>query len=78
MTSRGGCFPALAALLLAAVFAPPTVGAPELDEKARCARIDARLDRLQSELRAGYTAKRGRKLKELQRVLEEQRRTECR
>ena len=53
-------------------------GVPERDERMRCACLEGRLDRVQRDLRTGYDAKRGRKLKERQRVLENQRKTECR
>jgi hypothetical protein len=54
------------------------IAAQERDERQRCACLEGRLDHLQSELRAGYTARRGRRLKERQRDLEEQRRKVCR
>jgi hypothetical protein len=53
-------------------------GVPERDERMRCACLEGRLDRVHRELRSGYDAKRGRKLKERQRALEEQKKTECR
>jgi hypothetical protein len=83
MTSHRRTLAALATGLLAVLTALPFAaasgsGVPERDERLRCACIEGRLDRVQRELRTGYDAKRGRRLKERQRVLEDQRKTECR
>jgi hypothetical protein len=83
MTSHRGTRTALATALLALLAALPFAAAfgsevPERDERMRCACLEGRLDRVQRELRTGYDSKRGRRLKERQRVLEDQRRTECR
>jgi hypothetical protein len=66
------------ALTLLAQQSSVASGVPERDERLRCACLEGRLDRVQHDLRTGYDAKRGRKLKERQRVLENQRKTECR
>jgi hypothetical protein len=47
-------------------------------EEPDCERIRARLREIRSRLRAGYTAKQGRTLREQERQLNERRRRECR
>jgi hypothetical protein len=47
-------------------------------EETDCARIRSRLRDIRSRLRAGYTAKQGRRLREQERQLDERRRRECR
>jgi hypothetical protein len=48
------------------------------DERQRCACLEGRLDHVESELRRGHSATRGKRLKERQAALEEQRRRDCR
>ena len=64
-------------LALALVVIPPLAIATS-QEETDCARIRSRLRDLRSQLRAGYTAKQGRRLREQERELEERRRRECR
>jgi hypothetical protein len=83
MTSQRKILAAFATAVLAVLPAVPFAVAsgsdvPERDERLRCACLEGRLDRVQRELRAGYDARRGRRLKERQRVLEDQKKTECR
>ena len=76
MTSRHRV--ALLAVLSLATVVASASGVPERDERLRCACLEGRLDGVQGKLRAGYDAKRGRKLKERQRQLEDQKKSECR
>lgn len=50
----------------------------ERNERLRCACVEGRLDRVQDELRGGYKAARGKRLKARQKELEDERRRECR
>jgi hypothetical protein len=62
--------------LILLLMAPGCAGAADRD--ADCAEIRFKLREIQAQLRAGYTSKQGRRLRERQRQLEERRRRECR
>lgn len=64
----------LATLLLAST----ALAGRRSDNPEQCARIDRRLRDIESERRAGYSAKRGRKLQAQREKLESQRRQDCR
>lgn len=65
-----------APLLVLLLIAPGCIAAT--DRETDCAEIRFKLREIQDQLRAGYTAKQGRRLRERQRQLEERRRRECR
>lgn len=48
------------------------------DNPEHCARIDQRLRNIESQRRAGYSAKRGRRLQAQREKLESRRRQDCR
>lgn len=58
---------------------PASIAAEQLRVKQRCQRIADQLDTIHSKMNSGYTAQQGERLRERQRQLEQQRRTEfCR
>jgi hypothetical protein len=63
-------------LLVLLLITPGCVAAA--DRETDCAEIRSKLREIHSQLRAGYGAKQGRRLRERQRQLEERRRRECR
>ncbi|CAG0937920.1 hypothetical protein GPROT2_00061 [Gammaproteobacteria bacterium] len=63
--------------LVTVLLAAPAFAGRRSENREQCARIDQRLGDIEAERRAGYTAKRGRKLQAQRQKLEEQRRKSC-
>jgi hypothetical protein len=65
-------------LFLGLFISLPAAAAWRRDNREKCARIDERLKDVDSQRRAGYTAKQGRRLRERRDKLERTRREMCR
>ncbi len=66
------------ALLSMLLLAPPAFAAWRRDNKEQCGRIDAQLKDIETQRRAGYTPKQGRRLEAQREKLTQQRRELCR
>ncbi len=65
-------------LFLAMLVTAPAAAEWRRDNREECARLDQRLKRIESQRRAGYTAKQGRRLSAQREELEHTRRKRCR
>jgi hypothetical protein len=63
---------------LALLLSAPAAAEWRRDNREECARIDQKLKEIESERRAGYTAKQGRRLAVRREGLEHKRRERCR